>query len=231
MALELVRPAHRGASENAAGAAVPAAPGGAGDPARDSLSLPPNLPEPTKYGWGRVRRQTVAGPIRAAAWVEGSGRIIARIGARQAADLAPGARGQFVPVGEAVPLEVRVIDVAPPARAEAGTTARLELVSRSRRLRPMQTGWVELAAPDRAVLAIPANAVLDSPEGPFVFAGVPRSRVFNRRPVELGAVARGIAVIESGLAEGEQILITGAFMLEVERQRQLPPPGARGKDP
>ena len=213
-----------------------AAPAAAADPAGESFMLPAHLPEPTKYGWGAARLRTVAGMIRAAAWVEGSGSIIARIDARQAAGLAPGARGRFVPAGETPPnaggLEVRVIDVTPPAaRAEARTTARLELVSRGSSLRPMQTGWVELSAPDRAVLTIPASAVLESPEGPFVFTGTPRSRTFSRRPVELGTVVRGSAVIESGLAEGEQVLTTGAFMLEVERRRQAPPPGAGGKQP
>jgi multidrug efflux pump subunit AcrA (membrane-fusion protein) len=79
-------------------------------------------------------------------------------------------------------------------------------------------GWVELAARPRKLLVVPSSAVLYSPEGPYVLAAGADGRTFSTRRVEIGRVSRGLAVVLSGLREGEPIVVGSTFSWDAERR-------------
>ena len=79
---------------------------------------------------------------------------------------------------------------------------------------------MELAARPRKLLVVPSSAVLYSPEGPYVLAAGADGRTFSGRRVEIGRVSRGLAVVLSGLREGEGIVVGSAFSWDAERRLQ-----------
>ncbi|MEI6558802.1 MAG: efflux RND transporter periplasmic adaptor subunit [Rhodospirillaceae bacterium] len=83
-----------------------------------------------------------------------------------------------------------------------------------RHLWPGQFVNVRLLLTTRAgSLVVPAAAVLRGPLGPYVFAIKP-DQTAEMRPVTLGPVEAGQAVIESGLAEGDAIAVDGVAKLQ-----------------
>ena len=67
--------------------------------------------------------------------------------------------------------------------------------------RRLAVGWVKLAPRPRAVLAVPASAIVQSPEGPYVLAWTGVDFSFEKRPIEIGEtfLKQGFAVVLSGL--------------------------------
>lgn len=63
------------------------------------------------------------------------------------------------------------------------------------------------------VVTIPADAVQRGPDGPFVFIMDGTDKVAVR-PVKLGQIADGIAVIDSGLDTGEVVVVRGQYRLD-----------------
>ena len=62
-------------------------------------------------------------------------------------------------------------------------------------------------------LVVPAAAVMRGPQGPYVFQIKP-DQTAEMRPVTVGPVDGGEAVIESGLAEGERVAVDGVAKLQ-----------------
>jgi len=62
--------------------------------------------------------------------------------------------------------------------------------------------------------------VLYSPEGPYVLAAGADGRTFSTRRVEVGRASRGLAVVLSGLREGEPIVVGSTFSWDAERRLQ-----------
>jgi hypothetical protein len=81
-------------------------------------------------------------------------------------------------------------------------------------------GWVELAPRPRQVLAVPASALLQSPEGPYVLAWTGVGFNFERRPIEIGEtfLKEGFAVVLSGLQANERVVGRATFFLEADRR-------------
>jgi len=80
-------------------------------------------------------------------------------------------------------------------------------------------GWIDLERKTRDVLVVPASAVLQSPEGPYVLAPVGGGR-FEKRPIEIGEtfLKNGFAVVLSGLKLHDRVVSRAAFFLDAERR-------------
>ena len=90
------------------------------------------------------------------------------------------------------------------------------------RLHPGEVGWLELPRKAREVLAVPASAIVQSPEGPYVLAAVgPYS--FERRPIEIGEtfLKQGYAVVLSGLSVHDRVVSRATFFLDADRRLDL----------
>jgi hypothetical protein len=86
--------------------------------------------------------------------------------------------------------------------------------------RTFDVGWVELRPRPRQVLAVPASAILQSPEGPYVLAWTGVGFNFEKRPIEIGEtfLKQGFAVVLSGLQVNERVVGRATFFLEAERR-------------
>jgi hypothetical protein len=80
-------------------------------------------------------------------------------------------------------------------------------------------GWIELEPKARNVVAVPASAVLQSPEGPYVLAWVGAGR-FEKRPIEIGEtfLKHGFAVLLGGLKLHDRVVSRAAFFLDADRR-------------
>ena len=95
-------------------------------------------------------------------------------------------------------------------------TIKLKAVfaNEQRHLWPGQFVNVRLLLTTRAAsLVVPAAAVLRGPQGAYVFL-IKADQTVEMRPVTVGPVEAGEALIESGLAEGEQVAVDGVAKLQ-----------------
>ena len=108
----------------------------------------------------------------------------------------------------------------PAGRAAPGTLPPRDLPPRDLPPRDLNVGWVELAPRPRQVLAVPASAILQSPEGPYVLAWTGVGFDFEKRPVEIGEtfLKQGFAVVLSGLRVNERVVGRATFFLEADRR-------------
>jgi multidrug efflux pump subunit AcrA (membrane-fusion protein) len=77
---------------------------------------------------------------------------------------------------------------------------------------------VRLAARRLEVLVIPSSAILEAAEGPYVLVAATNGRTLTKRPIEIGRVLGGSAVVLSGLRLQERILVRSAFFVDAERR-------------
>lgn len=76
------------------------------------------------------------------------------------------------------------------------------------------------AAALQPVIAIPEAAIQNIDGQPCVFAPAGESTdTFTVRPIRLGRIVNGLAVVEGGLAEGETFVGAGSFILKAEREK------------
>jgi multidrug efflux system membrane fusion protein len=62
-------------------------------------------------------------------------------------------------------------------------------------------------------LTVPASTVQRGPNGPYVFA-IKEDQSVELRPVKVGQIDNGEALIEDGLAEGEKVVVDGQYKLQ-----------------
>lgn len=119
----------------------------------------------------------------------------------------------------------RVATIAPSVDAARGTVeVKLEASAPPAGLLPDMTVSVSIEVDRRpAALSLPAEAVRD-PGKPWVLAL--RGGRAERREVELGVSGEGTVEIAAGLAEGEQVILPGAEIIEPGRKVR-PRPAAR----
>jgi Cu(I)/Ag(I) efflux system membrane fusion protein len=104
-------------------------------------------------------------------------------------------------------------EVDPVTRA---VRVRLEFENPDGLLRPNSFASVRIFEPDpRPVLQIPAAAVIRSGRGERVIVETGSGR-FAPRAVSVAYVSDGQAVIASGLAAGESVVVSGQFMIDSE---------------
>jgi hypothetical protein len=170
---------------------------------------------------GAAGRRIFALSVRAPAWLETKGRVTAVLRNDELKGLSPGEHALFFrATAPAEGIDVR-LTAEPPAPWDGSTSkVRFRIDARASGLAPGGVGWVEFAARPRELLVIPSSAVLYSPEGPYVLAAEADGRAFSTRRVEIGRVSRGLAVVLSGLQEGEPIVVGSAFSWDAERRLQ-----------
>jgi hypothetical protein len=86
-------------------------------------------------------------------------------------------------------------------------------------LQPGRVGWLEIARRPRDVLTVPAAAIVQSPEGPYVLAPMADGS-FEKRPIEIGEtfLKQGFAVVLSGLQAHDRVVARATFFLDADRR-------------
>src|SRR5208282_3471571 len=62
-------------------------------------------------------------------------------------------------------------------------------------------------------LTVPASTVQRGPNGPYVFV-IKEDQTVELRPVKVGQIDNGEALIEDGLAAGEKVVVDGQYKLQ-----------------
>jgi hypothetical protein len=165
--------------------------------------------------------------LRGPASVGADGEVTALFYDDEIAALKDGETGTFTPTA-APAVEIALRRVAGAPERWDRSTARIRfrpLAGRSApRLSVGEAGWVELAPRPRQVLAVPASAVVQSPEGPYVLAWTGAGFSFERRPIEIGEtfLKDGLTVVLSGLRANERVVGRATFFLEADRRASAP---------
>lgn len=205
--------AHHGAEEHEHAAGDP------GPAASPVFTVPESAnPRDTK-AIGTAQARVFALSVRAPAWLEAKGRVTAVLRNDELGGLSPGEHAFFFrATAPAEGIDVR-LSAEPPAPWDASTSrVRFRFDAGASGLEPGGVGWLELAARPRKLLVVPSSAVLYSPQGPYVLAAGADGRSFSTRRVEIGRVSRGLAVVISGLREGEPIVVGSTFSWDAERR-------------
>jgi len=167
-------------------------------------------------------RRVLSLEVRAPAWMEKGGQVTALLYNDEAAALARAERALFfTAAAPARGIPARRTAEAP-ARWDASTsTARFLLEERASDVPSGEVGWLMLAARPREQLVVPIGAVLYSAAGPYVLVAGTNDGTLGTRRLEVGRTYRGLAVVLSGLREGEPVVAANAFFLDAERRLQL----------
>jgi hypothetical protein len=177
-----------------------------------------------------VRRHSLLVPLRelrGPASVGADGEVTALFYDDQIAALEDGETGIFTPTA-APNVEITLRRVAGAPERWDDSTARIRfhpVAGRSEVALPAgEVGWVELAPRQRQVLTVPASAVVQSPEGPYVLAWTHSGFNFEKRPIRLGEtfLKQGLAVVLSGLSANERVVGRATFFLEADRRASAP---------
>lgn len=155
--------------------------------------------------------------LRGPAQVEEGGAVTALFYQDQLAAIAPGDDGVLTLTRDPA-LRVAVRRSDEPAVPRDASTAWV----RFRALGPVPPGraaWVELPRKPRRVLTVPASAVLQSPDGPYVLLPAGGGR-FERRPIALGETFAGLdlAVVLSGLRPQDRVVSRASFFVDAEQR-------------
>ena len=70
-----------------------------------------------------------------------------------------------------------------------------------------------LVTTQAGALVVPASVVQRGPQGPFAYV-VNSNNIAEMRPVTVGQIDAGIAIVESGLQEGERVVVDGQYKLQ-----------------
>jgi hypothetical protein len=170
---------------------------------------------------GSAEARIFALSVRAPAWLDSKGRVTAVLRNDELGGLSPGEHAFFFrAAAPAEGIDVR-LTAEPPVPWDASTSrVRFRFDARASGLGSGDVGWVELAPRPRKLLVIPSSAVLYSPEGLYVLAAGADGLTFSTRRVQIGTVSRGLAVVVSGLREGDPIVVGSAFSWDAERRLQ-----------
>jgi RND family efflux transporter MFP subunit len=98
--------------------------------------------------------------------------------------------------------------------------ARLEVDNAASLLSPGMFVEVEFDVREPDGIAVPADAILDTGQHKIVFVS-PREGLFEPREVTTGARYGDRVQIVKGLASGEQLVVSGLFLLDSESRLQL----------
>jgi membrane fusion protein, copper/silver efflux system len=104
--------------------------------------------------------------------------------------------------------------------ASRALRARLEIDNVASLLSPGMFVEVEFDVREPDGIAVPADAILDTGQHKIVFVS-PREGVFEPREVTAGARYGDRVQIVKGLAAGEQLVVSGLFLLDSESRLQL----------
>jgi len=185
--------------------------------AADSSSSRPGLP-PQPAEISVARRRLIQEQVRAPAWADGDDTVAAQLYNEDLAALAPDERGKFFSARapEAGSVVIRRKDDAPVPWDASMTVARFRLGSGAQRLQPGDVGRLVLDPKPHEVLLVPALAVLESPEGPYVLTAEGGS--YARRLITTGKTVSGFVAVQTGIEDEQRIVARDAFLLDAERR-------------
>jgi Cu(I)/Ag(I) efflux system membrane fusion protein len=115
------------------------------------------------------------------------------------------------------PLQARVTEILPELNTETRTVqARLTVANADARLRPgmIGTAAIEVGSP-REVVQVPLDAVIRTGRGERVVIALGQGR-FGTRAVVAGVESGDRVEIRSGLAAGEEVVVSGQFLIDSE---------------
>jgi hypothetical protein len=168
---------------------------------------------------GRVERRVVSEPVRVPAWVDAGG-VVAVLYRDDVIGLAAGDPATFYPA--ASPSRgIGVRRTAAPVDDRDATMVAARFAVAAGEAPVGAEGWLVVRAPPRELVVVPASAVLDAPAGPYVL--VRASGGTERRSVRLGRIHHGAIAVLAGLSAGDEIVVTGAFVVDAELGRGRAP--------
>jgi Cu(I)/Ag(I) efflux system membrane fusion protein len=117
-------------------------------------------------------------------------------------------------------LEGRIAAVLPQADGSTRTLrVRIELPNPQGRLRAGMFAQVQLAAPAREALVVPSDAVIRTGQRTLVYLAEPAGR-FRPVAVQLGAELGERTEVLKGLEPGQQVVVSGQFLIDSEASMQ-----------
>jgi cobalt-zinc-cadmium efflux system membrane fusion protein len=149
--------------------------------------------------------------------------VIADVPEARLKDVALGAAAQvrIASVGEQ-PVTGKVSFIAPSLDPNTRTAqVRIEVQNGNLKLKPGMFATAVIASSQesagKTVLAVPDEAVQTVEGGPAVFVPVEdEPNTFAKRSVSIGPAVGGMVPIKAGLKEGEQVVVSGSFILKAE---------------
>jgi cobalt-zinc-cadmium efflux system membrane fusion protein len=143
----------------------------------------------------------------------------------------PEQRAELLRLGDTIEAEIAALPgrriqgtltfVAATVNPETRTIkVRMDLPNAAREYKPAMLATVLIKSRPQKQRAVPVQAVVRDENKEYVFVETGQGQ-FLLRQVALGADHDDHRVLIGGLREGEKIVLDGAFLLNVERQRQL----------
>jgi len=110
----------------------------------------------------------------------------------------------------------RVIAILPTAQADSRTlTVRIELANRGGRLRPGMFASVGLGGDAKSALLVPSEAVIRTGTRTLVMLASQDGR-YHPAEVRTGRESGGQTEVLQGLSDGEQVVVSGQFLIDSE---------------
>ena len=142
--------------------------------------------------------------------------VLAEVFGQDAASLRPGTAADIVLPESGEHFAARVSHILPEVDpASRATEARLEVANPGFHLRPGMFVDVMLAAPLRAGLTVPVEAVINTGFSQQVFVEV-SDGTFQVRQIETGWTVGDRVEVTAGLKEGDSVVSSGAFLVDSE---------------
>jgi hypothetical protein len=185
-----------------------------------------------------VRKRSLlfdARDLRGPAWVEDDGAVTALFYDDQVAALASDERGSFT-LAQTPALSFPMRRTGEAAVRWDGSTSRirfrLDVAGAGTKPRPGQVGWLEVPRKAREVLTVPASALLQSPDGPYVLLPAGGNE-FEKRPIQIGEtfLKQGFAVVLSGLHAHDRVVARATFFIDADRRLGMRAANEDGKAP
>jgi hypothetical protein len=173
-----------------------------------------------------VRPRTLTRDLRAPAWVDDHGVVVALLPLDEIDDAPtpPTAPTRFIPAAaHAAPISVRRRERDPAPLPWDEATAQVSFQPDGR-VTPGDTGWLIREARPRTQLVVPNGAVLHAPGGPYVLRARAAGPGFDRQPVTIGSVVNDLAIIVTGLRAGDRVALRDAFFLDADRRAHAAEP-------
>lgn len=162
-----------------------------------------------------VRLRGFGQGVRAPAWVDEDGSVIALLYDDETGAVDPEDRGSFSPSAAPRTLVPVRRDAQAPEPWDGSTSRMRFRASGDAVPRPGEVGWVRLPAKRRELEVIPKSAVLESEEGPYVLVSSPTGQL-TRRAVRIGRILGDYAIVLSGLRLQERVSVRSAPLLDAE---------------
>ena len=186
----------------------------------DNASSPGTPPEPGEISL--ARRRLIHASVRAPAWVDADGELVALLYNEELAALAADERGSFFPaaapqVGTPV---VRNGD-APSPWDTSTSIAHFRIGAGTQPIHPGEVGRLVLDPKPYEVLLVPAPAVLESAEGPYVLTGSADGGAYTKQQISIGKTVGGFTAVQAGMQDEQRVVARDVFLLDAESRRHL----------